>query len=104
MRTIMVLCVAALAGCAAPRAGCGLIGCVSSGYLAARLGPSIVGQPVTRAIGMAGAPDGSYSSGGFDYLTWRRSQQDGSLGQLSCTESIKAQGGTVVDYRSEGNC
>lgn len=83
---------------------CGLIGCVSSAHLKAKLSPAMIGKPVSAAISAAGAPTSSYSTGGIDYLTWRREQQDPSLGLLACTESITVKDGKVTDYHFEGHC
>ncbi len=100
----------ALAGCSTDQTTahgtkrCGLVGCVSSPFLAAKLSPTIIGQPPSAAISRAGAPTDSYSSGGVDYLTWRREQNDPSLGLLACTETVTVTNGTITDYRFDGHC
>lgn len=98
------VCTLFLSACEAPRSGCGLIGCVTSGYLKARLGPEYVGRPVAEAISRAGAPAGHTVAGGDDFYTWERTQSDRGLGQLSCRETITARDGWIVNYSRAGNC
>lgn len=105
----------ALAHCAAPprhqqppgvsiERSCGLIGCISSPYLAARIGPGIIGAPVTAAVASAGAPSASYRApDGSETLTWRREQRDGGM-QLACEETITARDGRVATYSARGHC
>lgn len=82
---------------------CGLLGCVSSPYLAAKLSPAMIGQPVSVAMNAAGAPTQSASDGSTSWYTWRREQQDG--GSLyACTETITAVDGKITDYRYDGHC
>ncbi len=82
---------------------CGLLACVSSGYLAAKLGPDLLGQPVGAALDRAGAPSATFNVAGVDYLSWRRQQQDGGA-VYSCEERIQTRGGRVTDYSRSGNC
>jgi hypothetical protein len=42
---------------------CGLLGCVSSPFLRAKLGDRVVGRPVSEAVGIAGAPTASVAVG-----------------------------------------
>lgn len=102
---LLVGCTAGQQSSAYGSRSCGLLGCVSSSYLKARLSPAIVGQPVATAIQAAGgAPSSSYTdAGGTEYLTWQRVQQDGGS-QYACTESVSARGGIVVGYRFDGHC
>jgi len=104
----------ALAACGAPprpaqpgvsiNRSCGLIGCLSSPYLAARLSPGIIGGPVSLPVSMAGAPTASYrGADGSETLTWRREQRDSGM-QLACEETVTARGGIVATYSANGHC
>lgn len=86
------------------RRACGLLACVSSPYLRAKLSPSIIGQPVGAALTSAGAPTNTYRSGDAEHLTWRRTQNDASLGMLACEETVRAEKGRIVSYRFDGHC
>ena len=68
--------------------------------------PAISGQPVEVALGIMGAPTGSYRmQNGMDIMSWTRNQSDHSFGMLSCTETITVSGGIIRSYeRSGGNC
>lgn len=77
--------------------------CVSSGHLKAKLSPTVIGEPVAVALQRAGAPNSSYRDGDQDYLTWRRTQRDGSA-LYSCEERVTARKGVIVSYRFDGNC
>ena len=82
---------------------CGLLGCVSSPYLQAKLGYGIVGRPVGDAIGLAGAPTASVTTGSVTYLTWRRVQQDRSALYV-CEETVSVRNNRIGGYRFDGNC
>lgn len=82
---------------------CGLLGCVSSPYLKAKLSPDLIGHPVSEAIGLAGAPDNSVPIGNVTYLTWRRVQRDGSA-LYACQETVSVRDNRIGGYRFEGNC
>ena len=106
MKSILTLGLAlVLAGCGAPREGCGLLGCVSSPYLQAR-GTNAIGQSVQSAVAqMGGAPDSAIQiNASTSVMTWRRQQYDASLGQLACTETLTAVNGMVLQYSHRGNC
>ncbi len=109
---IIALCGAALPllqGCSAGsrtpygERSCGLLACITSPYLKAKLGPSMIGQPVSAALSAAGAPDSSYSTDGAETLTWRR-EQAYQGGMLQCSETITARGGVISGYRFNGHC
>ena len=51
---------------------CGLLGCVSSPFLRAKLGDRVVGRPVSEAVGIAGAPTASVAVGNITYSCGRR--------------------------------
>lgn len=83
---------------------CGLLACISSPYLAAKIGPDIIGAPVSLALTRAGAPSASYrGADGTETLSWRRQQQDGGM-QLACEETVTVRGGTVATYSANGHC
>ncbi len=115
MRSSLILAaVLAVAHCAPPpmaqqpgvsiNRSCGLIGCLSSPYLAAKLSPGIIGGPVSLPVSMAGAPTSSYrAADGTETLSWRRQQQDGGM-QLACEETVTAKGGIVATYSANGHC
>jgi hypothetical protein len=82
---------------------CGLLGCVSSPFLRAKLGDRVVGRPVSEAVGIAGAPTASVAVGNITYLTWRRMQRDGSALYV-CEETVSVRDSQIGGYRFEGNC
>ncbi len=83
---------------------CGLIGCMTSPYLAAKIGPGVIGGPVSLPVSIAGAPSASYrAADGTETLSWRRQQQDGGM-QLACEETVTARGGIVATYSANGHC
>ena len=85
------------------RRACGLLACISSPYLKAKLTPSMIGSPVSVALREAGAPTSSYRDGDDDHLVWRREQRDGSA-LYSCEERIVARRGIITSYRFDGHC
>lgn len=85
------------------RRACGLLACISSPYLKAKLSPSMIGSPVSVALRAAGAPTSSYRNGDEDHLVWRREQRDGAA-LYTCEERVVASKGVVTSYRFDGNC
>lgn len=83
---------------------CGLIGCITSPDLKARLSPQIVGRPLSEVIQRMGPPDKTYQDGTNQYLSWVRTNNTADFGTLSCTETVTARASTVVNYRFDGNC
>ena len=83
---------------------CGLIACISSPYLRAKLDPSVIGQPVSVSISKAGIPDKSFQIQDTLYLSWERIQDSPDTGLLSCTETITVKNAIIQTYRFDGHC
>jgi hypothetical protein len=83
---------------------CGVLGCISSPYLQARMDGSVIGKPIATVIQKMGLPDKTYQDGSVQYLSWVRMTEDAELGEMRCTETVTVQGGTVASYHFNGNC
>ena len=84
---------------------CGLLGCISSPYLAAR-GKNLVGADVATAVStMGGTPSGVLQADATTtIMTWARQQNTPDFGLLACSETLYFQSGRVVKYEKRGHC